>query len=243
METKIEINSPILPLEIETNPNIKSKIRSRQTFYCSVCNKNFDSIAVTRAKCPTCNRKTSIMLTSDNAEKYRPKDNDDISNKMVLEPSFIFKNEPSISIISKEKPNVEIENRKILELKPEHFSDMVELFNKGAKLRGIQEISTQELDELFLTFNEYFKENKIFESMGKTGVTGIILKISGMIIDRLIPILIQHYAKNKGELMENGTRLESKDNSIDYEKISIMVSEKMLPIIQKQIGDILEKKT
>jgi hypothetical protein len=236
-------NLPVEGPKIVEKSNQKSIPRQRNTYYCRNCNINFNSIANTRAKCPTCARACSIKITSENAEKYNSiQDPNDSSEKIVFEPSFIQKSEP-ISIIQPNLTLIQETPRKILQLKTEDFKDMVELFNAGASQRGIPIIKPEEINNLFDTVNNYFKENKIFEGAGKTGVVDIVMKVTGMIIDRLIPVLVTYFKDKKGEVkLENGEILKQK-NDIDYEKISDIVVQKLSPILQKQIGDILEKKT
>jgi len=202
-------NSPLETTKIVEKTGRKNIPRARNTFYCRNCNINFNSIANKRALCPTCARACSIKITTENAEKYnKNKIDNDSTEKIEFEPSFIQKIETT-SVISQPKTEI-TEPRKILKLNPSDFSDMVELFNAGAQARNIKPIDAKEVENLFGTINQYFQENKVFESMGKTGVVDIIFKITGMVLDRLIPILIEHFQKkkeNQNKTLENGEKI------------------------------------
>jgi hypothetical protein len=202
-------NSALETPKIVEKTGRKNIPRSRNTFYCRTCNINFNSIANKRALCPTCAKACSIKITSENAEKYNKiEDIKGSIEKIEFEPSFIQKVETT-SIMSQPKTEI-TEPRKIMKLNPSDFGEFIELFNVGAKTRNIKEISPNEINGIFDTINQYFQENKVFESMGKTGIVDIIFKITGMVLDRLIPVLIEHFRtkkENANKTLENGEKI------------------------------------
>ena len=217
MEVKTEniaINNDESVIPPMPKTRLKPIVRKRINFLCSHCNKTFQSIANTRAKCPLCAASCSIKVSTEIPEKYEKMGESDNSlEKLEFEPAFVSEKstiELNDSIIAKKisENEYELQNKKVLQLKTDNFKDLIELYNAGATIKGIKPISESELTETFSTINDFLRENKIFEGIGKTGVVDIVFKFTGLILDRLIPWLImreQNKMKEKDEKFEKNT--------------------------------------
>lgn len=217
VENVKNVNESGKNLVIETpKTRLKPIVRKRINFLCSHCNKIFQSIATTRAKCPLCAASCSIKVSSESPEKYEKMgESDNSAENIEFEPSFISENNNKIesnSIIARKvsENSYELENRKILQLKTDNFKDYIELFNAGATIKGIKPISENELLDTFTIINNFLKENKIFEGIGKTGAIDIVFKITNLILDRLIPWLIER-ERNKDNKKNN--KIDNKDDT------------------------------
>lgn len=199
---------------MENNQQI---IRHRFVYYCKSCNLRFTAIAQKRARCPTCKRSVSIKVSK--SELGEPLDGENISgvdiefdkNKENLEfeteetDAEKVKPEPSSFVGVKIGENsYEPQQKKYLKLNPEMFSDLTEMFNYGATKGDIKlpPLDDKELNGLFETLNDFFRENNILEGSGKTGIMDIIFRVADMVLKRLIPFIMQKRQQKQGTQFE-----------------------------------------